>query len=52
MIFIDTGAFLARYAAVSFTDAVSCVLMRRHHLTRTFSFDRHFEDMGFSLFKP
>jgi len=37
--------------AVSFTDAVSCVLMRRHRLKRVFSFDRHFEDMGFSLLK-
>ena len=34
---------------VSFTDCLSCVLMRRHHLKRAFSFDRHFELMGFEL---
>lgn len=32
---------------VSFTDAVSFVLMARHGLTTAFTFDRHFADAGF-----
>ena len=32
---------------ISFTDAVSFALMRRHRLTRAFTFDRHFELAGF-----
>ena len=35
--------------AVSFTDGVSFVLMRTHHLQEVFSFDRHFERAGFHL---
>lgn len=34
---------------VSFTDCVSFVLMRRNRLTRTFSFDTHFERAGFTV---
>ena len=32
---------------VSFTDCVSFALMRRHGVSRVFSFDRHFRDAGF-----
>lgn len=32
---------------VSFTDAVSFALMKRHRLTRAFTFDRHFVLAGF-----
>lgn len=32
---------------VSFTDAVSFALMRRHRIARAFTFDRHFELAGF-----
>ncbi len=34
---------------VSFTDCVSFALMRRHRLSRVFSFDRHFQIAGFEL---
>ena len=53
MIFIDTGAFLARYLRndehVSFTDCISIVLMKREKINRIFSFDRLFEFAGFHL---
>lgn len=44
---------LEKYAdqAVSFTDCVSFVLMRRHDLTDVFSFDSHFERAGFQLWR-
>ena len=35
---------------ISFTDSVSCILMRRHKIKRVFGFDRHFTRMGFDLF--
>jgi len=43
---------LEKYAdqAVSFTDCVSFVLMKRERLKRAFSFDRHFTSAGFELF--
>lgn len=34
---------------VSFTDAVSFAMMRRHRMTQAFAFDRHFEAAGFTL---
>jgi len=34
---------------VSFTDCITCVLMRRHKIRRVFGFDRHFADMGFEF---
>ena len=34
---------------VSFTDAVSFALMRRHRLERAFTFDRHFAHAGFEI---
>ena len=34
--------------AVSFTDCVSFVLMRRHAIESAFTFDQHFERAGFS----
>ncbi len=34
---------------ISFTDCISAVLMKREELKNVFSFDRHFEDMGFRL---
>lgn len=44
---------LEKYAdqAVSFTDCVSFVLMRRRDLADVFSFDHHFERAGFQLWK-
>jgi len=36
---------------VSFTDAVSFALMRRHRIARAFTFDRHFELAGFKSLK-
>ena len=33
----------------SFTDCVSFVLMRRHRITRAFTFDAHFTLLGFSI---
>lgn len=42
---------MRKYAdqAVSFTDCLSAVLMKRQRLKRAFGFDRHFEAMGFRL---
>jgi predicted nucleic acid-binding protein len=42
---------MRKYAdqAVSFTDCVSSVLMRREGIKRVFTFDRHFGYMGFSM---
>jgi predicted nucleic acid-binding protein len=34
---------------LSFTDAVSFALMRRHRLARAFTFDRHFAHAGFEI---
>ena len=34
---------------VSFTDCISFALMRRHRISRAFTFDRHFEDAGFTI---
>jgi predicted nucleic acid-binding protein len=34
---------------LSFTDAVSFALMRRHRLARAFTFDRHFARAGFEI---
>lgn len=34
---------------VSFTDCVSFALMRRHRLSRAFTFDRHFAAAGFTI---
>lgn len=41
----------AKYAdqRISFTDCVSFALMRSHRIEFAFSFDRHFEAAGFSL---
>ncbi len=36
---------------VSFTDCTSFVLMRKHRITKAFSFDRHFSMAGFELWK-
>src|SRR5215207_4870735 len=33
----------------SFTDCTSFVVMREHHLVDAFTFDRHFEQMGFRM---
>jgi predicted nucleic acid-binding protein len=34
---------------LSFTDCISFALMGRHRITRAFTFDRHFEAAGFSI---
>jgi predicted nucleic acid-binding protein len=41
--------FFGKYAdqQVSFTDCISFVLMKRERIDRVFSFDRHFEFVGF-----
>ncbi len=36
--------------AISFTDSVSFVLMRREGIKRALSFDKHFRHAGFALF--
>ena len=40
-----------RYAdkGFSFTDCTSFVVMRQHHLVDAFTFDHHFEQMGFRM---
>jgi predicted nucleic acid-binding protein len=40
------------YDAVSFTDCLSFALMRHHKIKRVFTFDRHFEMAGFSIWRP
>ena len=44
----------ARFAdqEVSFTDCTSFALMRRHRLSRAFTFDRHFVAAGFEVLPP
>jgi predicted nucleic acid-binding protein len=37
--------------AVSFTDCVSVALRAKRKVIRAFSFDRHFEDAGFTLWR-
>jgi predicted nucleic acid-binding protein len=60
VIFVDTGAFYARYRKaddhharadqrVQFADCVSFVMMRRYRPKRVFGFDRHFAMAGFEL---
>ena len=34
---------------VSFTDCISFALMHRHRISRAFTFDRHFEAAGFTI---
>jgi predicted nucleic acid-binding protein len=48
---INALQFFGKYAdqAVSFTDCISFVLMKREKINRVFSFDRHFEFAGFHL---
>ena len=36
---------------VSFTDCISCVLMRKHTIKRVFTFDMHFALAGFEIWK-
>lgn len=44
---------LEKYAdqAVSFTDCLSFIFMRKHGLSDAFSFDSHFERAGFQLWR-
>jgi len=44
-------AFFRKLAdkGMSFTDCVSFALMKRHRLTRAFTFDRHFAAAGFTV---
>jgi len=48
---LEALALFEKFAdqAVSFTDCVSFVLMRKLRITRAFSFDRHFAHAGFTL---
>ena len=48
---LEAVELFEKYAdqAVSFTDCVSFVLMRRHRLAQAFSYDRHFRMAGFQL---
>jgi predicted nucleic acid-binding protein len=36
----------------SMTDAISFVVMERLHITRAFTFDRHFAQYGFTILTP
>lgn len=36
---------------VSFTDCISFALMHRHRISRAFTFDRHFETAGFTIWR-
>ncbi len=36
---------------VSFTDCISFALMHRHRISRAFTFDRHFEAAGFTIWR-
>jgi predicted nucleic acid-binding protein len=53
MIFVDTGAWVARFSrrdqSIGFVDCLSFALMRRHRIPAAFTFDRHFELAGFPL---
>lgn len=46
---VEAILWLRKFAAqeVSFTDCVSFVLMKRHHISTAFAFDRHFGRAGF-----
>ena len=48
---INALQFFGKYADqhVSFTDCISFVLMKREKISRVFSFDRHFELVGFQV---
>ena len=45
----EAEKILKKYADqdFSYTDAVSFAIMKRHNITKTFSYDRHFQTMGF-----
>jgi uncharacterized protein len=47
----ETWQFFKRYAdkEFSFIDCLSFVVMRREHIADAFTFDHHFEQMGFRL---
>jgi uncharacterized protein len=47
---LDALRWMRKYAdqRVTFTDCVSFAIMRRRHIRRAFSFDRHFRYVGFS----
>jgi predicted nucleic acid-binding protein len=47
----ETWQFFKRYAdkEFSFIDCLSFVVMRREHIVDAFTFDHHFEQMGFRL---
>jgi len=38
--------------AFSMTDAISFAVMERLHITRAFTFDRHFAQYGFTVLTP
>ncbi len=43
--------YFTKYAdqKISFTDAISFALMRKEHMRKAFTFDRHFADAGFDV---
>ena len=47
----DAWGMFRRYdeKGFSFTDCTSFVVMREHHLVDAFTFDHHFEQMGFRM---
>ncbi|HEY6347608.1 MAG TPA: hypothetical protein VIY49_39460 [Bryobacteraceae bacterium] len=51
---LDALRSMRKYAdqRVTFTDCVSFAIMRRRHIRRAFSFDRHFRHAGFSVIGP
>jgi predicted nucleic acid-binding protein len=52
----DEAAALALFRKLadqeaSFTDCISFALMHRHRISRAFTFDRHFEAAGFTIWR-
>lgn len=49
---LEALSYLRRFVdqGVSFTDTVSFALMRAHGIRRAFTFDRHFDILGFERF--
>lgn len=50
---MEAVEFFEKYADqhVGFLDCISFALMRRHRVQRVFTFDRHFDQAGFDIFR-